>query len=139
MRARVVHRPVDGQEDVPWDLLEGSLDTDEALDFDVQPERRNTMPSKKAAAAPAEEKAVEKKDEKKAESNQITAADVAKEFGLSGRQLRIFLRSKGYARGEGRWAWDPKSSDLAKLRKELTARAEEAKKEEAAEKPAAKK
>lgn len=138
-KARLVHREYDGEEFNPLNHLEDDDDPDDSL-LDLIParkgttEKERTMATKKVSKeAPKEEV---KSEEKKAkpENNNVKLADVAKEFGLTGRQLRIHLRSKGYERSEGRWEWDPKSADLAKLRKELAAKKGEKKEDKKAEK-----
>lgn len=117
--------------------LETMLPDDED-DVDYQPEeRKSIMATKKVAAteapaAPAKGKAEDKED------NLVHLKTVAAEFDMDPRAVRIHLRAKGYTKPEGRWAWDPKSTDLAKLRKELSEKGKEEPAEEAEEEQAPK-
>ena len=71
-----------------------------------------------------------KKVEKKAEvaDGRIKVGDLAKEFGIDGRTVRLTIRSldlranQGGAKGRGIYAFPPGDSTLVKIRKALTDR-----------------
>lgn len=72
------------------------------------------------------EKKEKKVKEPKAPSipeDHVTAEMLAKEFGMAGRDLRVFLRSlhKDHQKG-GRWHWAADSEELKKVRAALNER-----------------
>ena len=84
------------------------------------------------------EKKEKKEKEKKAPAipeGSVTAEDLAKEYGMTGRDLRVFLRSlyKDHSKG-GRWFWSADSEELKKVKAALDERKAkaEARKAEAA-------
>lgn len=90
------------------------------------------------ADAPAKEKKEKKEKEKKAPvvpEGSVTAEMLAKEYNMTGRDLRVFLRSlyKDHSKG-GRWFWTADSDELKKVRAALDERKAkaEARKAEAA-------
>jgi len=123
-KTRVVHHLVDGQENGLDDLGLDNLDIDEDED-QFQPEEKSSL--RRSTVMAAEKKAKEKESKKGNSDNMVSAADLAKEFKTTGRQLRIYLRGKKYKRSQGRWAWEKDSKELASLRKELAARKSEKK------------
>lgn len=90
------------------------------------------------ADAPAKAKKEKKEKEKKAPvvpEGSVTAEMLAKEYGMTGRDLRVFLRSlyKDHLKGS-RWFWAVDSDELKKVRAALDERKAkaEARKAEAA-------
>ena len=107
----------------------------ENMDIDLDALGEDTA---QEAASEKKEKKEKKEKEKKAPSipeGSVTAEMLAKEYDMTGRDLRVFLRSiyKDHSKG-GRWFWDPDSEELKKVRAALTERKAkaEARKAEAA-------
>ena len=96
----------------------------ETMDIDLDALGETTDAA--TADAPAKEKKEKKVKEPKAPTipeGSVTAEDLAKEYGMTGRDLRVFLRSlyKDHSKGS-RWFWTADSDELKKVRAALNER-----------------
>lgn len=101
-------------------------------------EEVDEAPKKKVTAKKVEDAAPTKKAAKKEvaeDSNTVGLASLCADLGIDPRAARVKLRKSEFNKGDGRWEWEADSKEL----KAVTAFLTPVEKEEAEEKPVAKK
>lgn len=136
---RVTARPVGGSPlDEVEEMDDGDLDLPSFNEAKLQSTtRRNKMAKKEEAKKGSEATESKKKDkaaEEEEEDDLVTVADLAKEYKMDPRAIRIKLRKSDLEKPEGgQWAW-PEDSKALKAVRALLEEEDEAEEEEAPKK-----